>query len=59
MFRKDRGSKGGGVIAYARDDLSSEDQIWRDPMSKACGLKLHCQNPEVFFLERVIGLRAH
>ena len=47
------------MIAYARDDLSSEDQIWRDPMSKACGLKLHCQNPEVFFLERVIGLRAH
>ena len=31
---------------------SSEDQIWRGPMSKACGLKLHCQNPEIFFLER-------
>lgn len=28
-------------------------------LSKACGLKLHCQNPEVFVLERFIGLRAH
>ena len=47
IFRKDRGSKGGGVIVYARDDLSV---IRRSDLEQPDveGLK-SSQNPEVFF----------